>query len=539
MTGSTPRAPAQRLAFPENFIWGAATAAFQIEGAAAQDGRGDSIWDTFCRVPGAVHGGHTGDVACDHYNRLDEDLGLMSELGLQSYRFSVSWSRVIPDGTGAHNQAGLDFYNRLVDGLLDRGIRPLLTLYHWDLPQALQDRGGWLVRDTAASFAEYAEVVARAVGDRVPTFTTLNEPFCTAFLGHGSGVHAPGITDNAAALKAAHHLNLAHGMAVTSMRSVLPSSSQVSVTLNLAQVYAESEDDADIEAVRHVDGMANRIFLDPILRGSYPQDLIDSTRHLTGWDFVHDGDLETIHAPIDVLGVNFYSPSRVTGTGPAGTGAADAAGGKPVTGRWVHEPDRENAGRLSAWPGTDRAWSVPQPGPYTDMGWRIEPTAFLDLLLRVGTDYPQVPLLITENGCAYPDVVGRDGAVHDTRRIEYLDEHLQAVHRAIQAGVDVRGYYVWSLLDNFEWALGYSKRFGIVHVDYDSLERTPKDSAHWYTEVIRQNGCPVAVSTPWAESSERRTPDAPAPLACPDWESPSIIAASMSSSLGYSCSSWS
>ncbi|MDQ1718899.1 MAG: beta-glucosidase [Pseudonocardiales bacterium] len=468
----------QRLTFPEHFVWGSATAAFQIEGAAAEDGRGPSIWDTFCREEGRVHNGDTGDVACDHYHRLTEDLDLMQSLGLPSYRFSVSWSRVQPSGSGPVNPSGLDFYTRLVDGLLERNITPLLTLYHWDLPQPLQDAGGWANRETAERFADYAEILGRALGDRVPTFTTLNEPWCSAFLGHASGVHAPGFTDNGLALKAAHHLNLAHGRAVSALRAVTGPDTKMSVTLNLAQVYANTDDPADLAAARHVDAIANRIFLDPMLRGSYPDDLLAGTAHLTDWSFVADGDLAAIHQPLDVLGINFYAPTNVA--------AATEDLRAQVTGRWVNDPSQADAGP-SAYPGTDRAFSIPQPGPYTDMGWPIRPEAFTELLVRVSKDYPDIPLVITENGCAYPDVLSADGAVHDPDRIDYVARHLGAVHAAIEAGADVRGYYLWSLMDNFEWAWGYSKRFGMVHVDYDTLVRTPKDSALWFRDVIATN----------------------------------------------------
>ena len=472
----TSQPTTDRLSFPPGFVWGSATAAYQIEGAVHADGRLPSIWDVFCQVPGNVTGGDTGDVACDHYRRMDADLDLMAELGLPSYRFSVSWPRVIPGGSGPVNEAGLDFYRRLVDGLLERGITPLLTLYHWDLPQALQFEGGWTNRDTVDRFADYAEVIGRALGDRVPTITTLNEPWCAAFLGHASGVHAPGLTDNATALLVAHHLNLAHGRAVRAVRSVCPA--QLSVTLNLAQVRPASDSEADLAAAEHVDRIANRIFLDPMLRGSYPQELLTETKHLTDWAFVADGDLAEINAGIDLLGVNFYAPTEVAA-------ASEEIRGQ-VTGRWVNDPSQSEAGP-SPWPGTDLAYSVPQPGPYTAMGWPIVPEAFTDLLLRVHRDYPEIPLVVTENGAAFDDVVGPDGRVHDADRIDYVRRHLAAVHAAIGGGADVRGYYLWSLMDNFEWAWGYSKRFGMVFVDYASQQRIPKDSAFFFRNVIKNN----------------------------------------------------
>jgi len=472
----TQQPTSDRLAFPPGFVWGSATAAYQIEGAVHADGRMPSIWDVFCQVPGNITGGDTGDVACDHYFRMDADLDLMAELGLPSYRFSVSWPRVIPGGSGPVNEAGLDFYRRLVDGLLERGITPLLTLYHWDLPQALQFEGGWTNRDTVDRFADYAEVIGRALGDRVPTITTLNEPWCAAFLGHASGVHAPGLTDNGTALLVAHHLNLAHGRAVRAVRSVCPA--QLSVTLNLAQLRPATDTEADLAAAEHVDRIANRIFLDPMLRGSYPQELLTETKHLTDWAFVADGDLAEINAGLDSLGINFYAPSEVTAASPEVRAQ--------VTGRWVNDPSQSEAGP-SPWPGTDLAYSVPQPGPYTAMGWPIVPEAFTDLLLRVHRDYPEVPLVVTENGAAFTDEVSPDGAVHDADRIDYVHRHLVAVHAAIERGADVRGYYLWSLLDNFEWAWGYSKRFGMVYVDYPTQRRIPKDSARWFREVIAAN----------------------------------------------------
>lgn len=483
-THSPSGASARWRSFPDGFVWGTATASYQIEGGAKADGRGPSIWDTFAHTPGNVRGGDTGDVACDHFHRWESDLDLMKALGIPTYRFSVAWPRVVPDGAGAVNAAGLDFYDRLVDGLLDRGITPLVTLYHWDLPDALQQGGGWVDRTTALHFARYAELVAERLGDRVTQFSTLNEPYCTSYLGYASGVHAPGIRDAASAYAAAHHLNLAHGLGTAGIRRGAPDA-EVSISLNVAQVYAATDRPEDIAAARHVDGIANRIFLDPMIRGGYPDDVVESTRHLTDWAFVQPGDGEAMYAPPDLLGVNFYSPSRICAT-PTGRPAVDAAD-LPRTGRWTEDPSAPRRDPLP-WPGTDRAMSVPQPGPYTDMGWRIEPSAFTDLLVRLGHDYPDVPMAVTENGCAYDDGPDASGRVRDERRIAYLTSHLTAVHDAIEQGADVRGYYLWSFLDNFEWALGYDKRFGIVHVDYESLVRTPKDSAAWYRDVIAANG---------------------------------------------------
>jgi beta-glucosidase len=462
--------------FPTGFVWGAATAAYQIEGAVREDGRGQSIWDVFSHTPDRTHNGDTGDVACDHYHRLDEDVALMADLGLASYRFSIAWPRVLPTGAGDVNRAGLQFYARLVDALLANGIAPAATLYHWDLPQALQDAGGWANRDTAQRFAEYAGLVARELGDRLPVVTTLNEPWCAAFLGHAIGLHAPGIADRATALAAAHHLNLAHGLATTALRANLPDTARVALTLNLAEVRPATDSASDHDATRHVDSVANRIFLEPVLAGRYPADLLDDLRHVSDFAFVADGDLAAINQRPDLLGVNYYAPTRIAAVRP-GT---------------VIQPSRSRADPSGAeepvmWPGTDRACSVPTPGPKTAMGWPMDATGLRDLLLRVHRDYPDLPLLITENGVAFDDEPGDDG-VHDPARIDYLREHLAATHEAMAAGADVRGYYVWSLMDNFEWAWGYAKRFGLVYVDYPTQRRTPKDSAKWYRDVIAVNG---------------------------------------------------
>ncbi len=462
--------------FPPEFVWGTATASYQIEGAVNEDGRGPSIWDTFSHTPGKTRDGDTGDVACDHYHRMPADVALMAELGLHAYRFSIAWSRVIPTGSGEVNPAGLDFYSRLVDELLAKGISPVATLYHWDLPQPLDDDGGWTNRATAERFAEYASVVARALGDRVGVFTTLNEPWCSAYLGYSAGVHAPGHTSNAESLAAVHHLNLAHGLGVQALRSEVPEGTRISITLNLANVRGASAADAD--AVRHVDGLSNRVFLDPILRGSYPADVLDDLRHITDWNFIKDGDTDAINAPIDVLGINYYSPALVTAATPELLAEANS--------RTANDP-HATAGPAS-FPGTDLAVSLPQEGPYTEMGWRIEPGSFTELLERVHRDYPGTPLMITENGAAFDDVVAADGSVHDDDRIAYLDGHIGAVLDAIESGADVRGYFCWSLMDNFEWAHGFSKRFGIVRVDYPTGERTVKDSGRWYHDVIARNG---------------------------------------------------
>ena len=446
--------------FPDDFVWGVASSSYQIEGAVDEGGRGPSIWDTFSHTPGAVDNGDTGDVACDHYHRWADDLALMGEIGVTSYRFSVAWSRVMPDGRTV-NQEGLDFYRRLVDGLLARGIRPLMTLYHWDLPASLDvgSSGGWLSREVPERFVDYAVLMGKELGDRVPAITTLNEPWCSAYLGYATGEHAPGRTDNSLAFRAAHHLNLAHGRAVAALRGVLPQSADLSVALNLHQVEAASERPEDLAAATHADLIANRIFLDPMFHGGYADELRATTEGLTDWSFVRPGDEAEIGVALDSLGVNFYNPSRVRG------GAREQS--RP-------------------FPGSDRAFYVEIPGPRSVMDWPIVPVALTELLLRVQRDVG-LPVSVTENGLGSRDVV-ESGAVHDDDRIAYLRDHLAAVLEARRRGADVRGYYVWTLLDNFEWAWGYDKRFGLVHVDFTDQRRTLKDSARWYAGVIERHG---------------------------------------------------
>ncbi len=463
-----------RTDFPAGFVWGAATAAYQIEGAAAEGGRTPSIWDTFSRTPGKVRNGDTGDIAADHYHRYREDVALMAELGLGAYRFSLAWPRIQPAGSGPANEAGLDFYDRLVDELLANGITPVATLYHWDLPQTLEDQGGWLNRDTAYRFAEYASLTARRLGDRIGTWTTLNEPWCSAFLGYGSGVHAPGRTSPAEALTAHHHLLLAHGLGVAALRAELPATAQVSLTLNLAAVRPLTADPADLDAARRIDGLANRIFLDPVFHGSYPADVLADTAEVTDWSFVHDGDLAEISRPIDSLGINYYTPTVVAADDPE------------------HPAPRQDghAGELSPWPADTGVRFLPAEGSRTAMGWPVDADGLYELLTRLRDDLPGLPLLVTENGAAYDDYSDPTGAVHDPERVAYLHGHLDAVRRAAADGVPVCGYFLWSLLDNFEWAYGYGKRFGMVHVDFASQRRTPKDSARWYAEVIRTGRLP-------------------------------------------------
>ena len=469
--------------FPADFLWGSATASYQIEGAVAEDGRAPSIWDTFSHTPGKVLDGDTGDVAVDHYHRVAEDVAIMAGLGLQAYRFSVSWSRVLPAGTGEVNQAGLDFYSDLVDRLIAAGIKPVVTLYHWDLPQALEDEGGWTNRATAEAFAEYARVVARALGDRIHLWTTLNEPWCSSFLGYASGVHAPGVTDPAAALAAVHHLNLAHGLGVRAIREELGEQTPVSVTLNLHVTRAASPAPEDVEAKRRIDTIANEVFLGPMLEGAYPERVFADTAAVSDWSFVQDGDLELVRQPIDLLGVNYYSTGRVKhGTPPVGDG-------KPG-------PDGHRSSVVSPWVGADTVEWLPQPGPHTAMGWNIEPQGLVDLLLELHERYPGLPLAVTENGAAFYDTVTDDGRVHDAERVAYLHDHIDAVGEALDKGVDVRGYFVWSLFDNFEWAYGYDRRFGVVHVDYDTQVRTLKDSARWYRELVRTGEIPAPELAP-------------------------------------------
>jgi beta-glucosidase len=457
--------------FPDGFILGAATAAYQIEGAAAVDGRTPSIWDTFSVTPGRVAGGHTGHVATDHYHRYRDDIKLMSSLGLGAYRFSVSWPRVQPDGAGPANPQGLDFYQRLVDGLLDAGIEPWLTLYHWDLPQPIEDAGGWPSRDTAARFAEYSSIVYSALGDRVKRWTTLNEPWCSAFLGYGSGEHAPGRQDAAASVRAAHHLLLGHGLAVDAIRAA-GSDAQVGITLNLYATLPASDRPQDYEAVRRIDGIGNRFFLDPVLRGQYPADVVADLADVTDFSHVHAGDLAIMSRPLSMLGINYYSRHVLAAPEPGPGGVLDWRGG----------------GVPSANPGSEGVRFVKRGLPVTAMDWEIDAPGLTEVLTRVAREYPAVPLYITENGAAFDDQPGPDGNIDDAERRSYLAEHLGACLDAIAHGVPLKGYFAWSLMDNYEWAWGYTRRFGLVYVDYQSQVRTPKSSALWYADVIARHG---------------------------------------------------
>jgi beta-glucosidase len=432
--------------FPAEFVWGAATSAYQIEGAVAEGGRGESIWDRFAARPGAILNGDDGTVACDSYHRYRDDVRLMRELGLNGYRFSIAWPRVLPEGRGRPNAAGLDFYDRLVDELLAAGIEPFVTLYHWDLPQVLEDRGGWPVRDTAEAFAEYVEVVVGHLGDRVRHWITQCEPWVISWLGYGWGEHAPGRRSDAAALAAAHHVLLSHGRAVEVVHRDAPGA-EVGITIDLVSYHPLTESSEDAAAVVRADGFRNRWILDPVLRGTYPEDMLELYERIL--PAVEDGDMQAIAAPLEFLGVNYYTRNVVR---------ADQSEAEPVT--------------------------VPTVGAeHTEMGWEVYPDGLYEVLVRLRDEYELPPLYVTENGAAYSDQRS-NGTVEDPRRISYVGRHLDAIARAIEAGVSVRGYFLWSLLDNFEWALGYSRRFGIVYVDFETLERVPKASYRWYRDLI-------------------------------------------------------
>jgi beta-glucosidase len=432
--------------FPDNFVWGAATAAYQIEGAAREDGRGESIWDRFAATPGKVRNGESGDVACDSYHRYPEDIRLARGLGLNAFRFSIAWPRILPDGRGHPNAVGLAFYDRLVDEMLANDLEPFATLYHWDLPQALEERGGWPARETVDAYVEYVEIVVARLGDRVRRWITVNEPWVVSWLGYGWGLHAPGRANDADALAAAHHILLAHGRATEVVRRE-SHGADVGLTLDLVPAHPLTDTPADREAALHSDGFRNRWFLDAVLRGEYPADMLERNAHIL--PPIADGDMGTIAAPLDFLGVNYYTRSIVR---------SDPSGARPI----AVEPE-----------GVER----------TTMGWEVYPDGLHELLVRLRDDYVLPPLFITENGAAFPDD-RRNGSVEDPDRISYLAGHLDAVARAVEDGVPVRGYFVWSLLDNFEWAYGYSQRFGIVYIDYETLERIPKASYAWYRDFI-------------------------------------------------------
>lgn len=490
-------------AFPQNFTWGSATASYQVEGFLDRDGRAPSIWDTYAHVPGNIADGSDGSVACEQYVRYPEDIALMKDMGLDAYRLSIAWPRIFTSLEAmkeAHGKAGhfghsgnggagaksaaLDHYKRVLDALRDAEIKPLVTLYHWDLPQYLQDLGGWANRDTALYFADYARDVAQALGDRVDTWTTLNEPWCSAYLGYAHGRHAPGLCDGKQALAAVHHLNLAHGLAVQAVRSVLGNDTKTSVTLNLQVNRAYSDSPEDLAAKAQADRIANEVWLGPMLEGRYNPQIFEDTRAVTDWSFIHDGDLRETHQPLNSLGINYYATQTVRARViEAGDDTSDEKGEDPIV-------------------GGNNIEILPPQGPLTAMGWNQEPEGLRDIVLEMSARYPQLDLVITENGSAWDDELVEERvadagnprnssdeqtilAVHDPHRIHYLREHLRALSQAMDEGARVTGYYAWSLLDNYEWALGYTKRFGIFYVDYPTQRRVWKDSALWYREFIK------------------------------------------------------
>jgi len=440
------------ISFPKDFVWGVATASYQIEGAWDEDGKGESIWDRFSHTPGKVENGDTGDVACDHYHRWREDVALMKDLGLNAYRFSIAWPRILPEGRGTVSQAGIDFYSELVDALLAEGIEPFATLYHWDLPQVLEDQGGWPDRMVVDAFVEFADVVTRALGDRVKNWTTFNEPWVSAFVGYEEGRHAPGISNMETAVAAAHHLMVSHGLAVPVIRDNCPNAN-VGIVLNLTPQEPASLSIADRIAATWVDGYINRWFLDALVGRGYPQDMVDSFGNEL--DFIQPGDMAAIAVPLDYLGINYYT------RGIARSDEISEAENLPQT--------------------------VFQGDEITEMDWEVYPKGLYNMLGRLHFDYNFPVIYITENGAAFPDEVGPDGQVDDQDRLSYIKRHLEMTHKAIQIGVPVKGYFAWSFLDNFEWAFGYTKRFGIVYVDYETQKRIPKSSAKWYRDVTQKN----------------------------------------------------
>ena len=448
-----------KLIFPDHFTWGAATSSYQIEGAPAADGKGESIWDRFTHTPGNIWNGENGDLACNHYHLYPDDVQLMADLGLQSYRFSISWPRIFPAGGGKPNQKGMDFYRRLVDLLLQHGIKPAVTLYHWDLPQALQDNGGWANRDTARYFEHYAAYVFENLDLPVDLWVTLNEPWVSAFLGHALGVHAPGENDFSKALRVSHHLLLAHGLAVRSFRESGRKNEPIGITLNLAQVHPASDSDADKNQARRADGFMNRWFLDPVFTGTYPRDMVEIFSRSFEMPVIIEEDGAIISSPVDFLGVNNYTRIVVR----AGSSDDDFMGSP------VNPPDAE----------------------YTEMGWEIYPQGIYELLIRLHNEYQPPKLYITENGAAFADEVNEFGEINDSQRIDYLQAYIREAWNALQEGVPLEGYYAWSLLDNFEWSFGYSRRFGLVYVDFSTLQRIPKNSAYWYRDLISRNGLEV------------------------------------------------
>jgi len=443
-----------KLLFPKDFIWGAATASYQIEGAYQEDGKGESIWDRFSHTPGKVENGDTGDIACDHYHKYREDIALMKEIGLDSYRLSISWTRILPEGKGELNQAGLDFYRKLINELIDAGIEPAITLYHWDLPQALQEEGGWANRDTIKYFVEYAEILFKEFGDIVPRWITHNEPWVVAFMGNSTGEHAPGFKDHKLALQVAHNLLVSHGLAVKKFRE-LGLSAEIGITLNMNSVYPLTDSKKDQQAAEIMEDYINDWFLDPLYKGRYPEKLAKMYKEKYGEIEIEDGDMDIIQEKTDFLGINYYTRALLK-----------------------HNPD-------SDFFQIDHV--RPEDSEYTAMDWEVYPKGLYDLLIKLNREYTDQDLYITENGAAFDDKIGEDGRVDDKKRIDFLKNHFISAHKAIEDGVPLKGYYVWSLMDNFEWAFGYNKRFGIIHVNYDTCERTLKESAHWYKEVIANN----------------------------------------------------
>lgn len=446
--------------FPKDFKWGTATSSYQIEGAADQGGRGSSIWDEFSHRSGTIRNNENGDFACDHYHHWREDILLMRQLGYKAYRFSIAWPRVLPDGRGRINQQGLDFYNRLIDEMLQSDITPFVTLYHWDIPSNL--KGAWLNRDSAYAFEEFSDVCARSFGDRVKTWMTINEPICASFLSYTWGYHAPGMSDPYQGLVAAHHLLLSHGLAVKAIRAHYPDT-EIGIALNPASVYAQTDSPSDQSLANQVETLHNRWFADPIYKGSYPVEAVQAYIHQGVLknetpDFIQPGDMELISAPTDFLGINYYT-------------------------RQVFHTDRPDSSTEINFR------SNPAPADHqTEMGWEIYPQGCFDLLQKVNDAYHPAKILITENGASYSYAPDNFGKIEDPKRIEYIDMHLQFIARAIQAGIPVNGYFVWSFMDNFEWTHGYSQRFGLVYVDYKTQKRTPKASAYWYSKVIKDNG---------------------------------------------------
>ncbi len=453
---------ATTTAFPPDFLWGAATSAYQIEGAVHEDGRVPSVWDRFAALPGTTYQGQTGEIAADHYHRMEEDVALMAELNLSTYRFSLSWPRILPQGTGAVNERGLDFYDRLVDALLARGIRPLATLYHWDLPMALQERGGWLNRDTAYAFADYASVVAHRLGDRIAWWLTHNEPWCSAYLGYALGIHAPGLRDKQLAVNVGHHILLSHGLAVPRLREHLSPEAQVGIAIDFYPVYAADTRPETLLAVKQADTFRNRWFLDPVFRGHYPEDLFANLG--VAPPPIQEGDFALISTPIDFLGVNYYSRMLVRSHTDTATSTTDVAN------------------TISA-DGYEAVEHIPGAG-YTEMGWEIFPDGLGNILMRIHREYGPKALVVTESGAAFDDQWDGNGTIHDQQRIDYLRGHIQMVAEVIRQGVPIKGYVVWSFLDNFEWSEGYRKRFGLVYVDYPTQRRIIKDSGHWYASLV-------------------------------------------------------